>query len=658
MAVGRLAIAAGMFAIAFAMTSFAEDTERRDDVLVDDVVVTASRFEEESGNQPIGVQVITGEQIRSSGARALPEFLTRSAGIYSRDNFGSPNQQIDMRGFGITGDQNTLILLDGQRISENELVPADLASIPLSSIDRIEILRGSGAVLYGGGASGGTINIITNGARPNSRGASLKAGAGTYNTYEVSAAATIASENFGATFNVGQLVSDNYRDNNALDQRNFQSDFRYFGSNGPVYLKINMGDQDLRLPGARTEAQLTTDRRGTDTPNDFSTLRTSRVNLGTSQMYGALEAAIDLTYRERDSFAVIQPGSFAIAGSDMVLSPRIKFPFSFGVDHELVTGIDLDEWDYATRSLFPPFPASAVGSNQTNSALYAKDTFFLTPATKVSLGGRVQRTDTTIDDLSGASPTKEQIDDLDAWELALRQQINGGISVYAKTGTSFRVANVDENRFVLTPLQPQTSRDTEIGADFGSYRSSVRVAAYHMDINNEIAFLPSDVFPPFGGNINLPPTRREGFELEAHWNTVDWLILSGQYTHTVAQYREGSFGGVDVTGNNIPLVPRHRAGVTATVVPTPGVSISGTVTYVGEQYYDNDQSNSFGQLMPDYTVVDLAAIYNTGDWTLEAIARNLFNESYYSYGIVTNNPTFSAYPAFERNFLLTARYQF
>ncbi len=657
MATGRMVIAAGSFAVTFATTSLAQDTDPRDDVVVDDVVVTASRFEEESANQPIGVQVISGEQVRSSGARTLPEFLTRSAGIYSRDNFGSPNQQIDMRGFGVTGDQNTLILLDGQRISENELVPADLASIPLSSIDRIEILRGSGTVLYGGGATAGTINIVTNGARPNSRSASLKAGAGTYNTYEVSASASIASDKVGATFNIGQFDSDNYRDNNELDQRNFLGDFRYFGGNGPVYLKINMGDQDLRLPGARTEAQLTTDRRGTSTPNDYSALRTSRVNLGTSQRYGALEAAIDLTYRERDSFAVIQPGSIDIAGNDTALSPRIKF--SFGVDHEMVAGIDLDEWKYTTSSLFPPFPASAAGSNQTNSALYAKDTFYLTPATQISLGGRLQRTDTTIDDLSGTSPTRrEQIDDLDAWEVALRQQINAGISFYAKTGTSFRVANIDENRFVMTPLQPQTSRDAEIGADFGSYRSSVRVAAYHMDINNEIAFLPSDVLPPFGGNINLPPTLREGVELEANWNKDDWLILSGQYTYTVAQYREGSFGGVDVSGNNIPLVPRHRAGVTATVLPTPGVNISATVTYVGEQYYDNDQSNSFGQLMPDYTLVDLAAIYNTGDWTLEAIARNLFNEDYYSYGIVTNNPTFSAYPAFERNFLLSARYQF
>ena len=69
-----------------------------------------------------------------------------------------------MRGFGIFGDQNTLVLLDGQRISENEQASVNWSAIPLSAIERIEIMRGSGAVLYGGGATGGTINIITKAA--------------------------------------------------------------------------------------------------------------------------------------------------------------------------------------------------------------------------------------------------------------------------------------------------------------------------------------------------------------------------------------------------------------------------------------------------------------------------------------------------------------
>jgi iron complex outermembrane receptor protein len=528
----------------------------------------------------------------------------------------------------------------------------------LSSIERIEILRGSGSVLYGAGASAGTINIITRGASPGARGASVSGGYGTYDSQELTGTATVASERAGATFNVARYASDNYRDNNNLEQRNFQSDLRWFGRTGPVYLKINAGEQDLRLPGSRTEQELVSDRRGSSTPEDFSTLRTSRVNLGTDLTIGNAQAAVNLTYRKRDSFAVNQPGSFDIEGSDTAFSPRLRVPFLLGVEHELVTGVDLDYWEYATTSVFPGF-SGAIASEQTNTGIFVKDTLLLGDATRMSVGARSQRVETTIEDVSFGAPTKEQKRDLEAWEVALRQGLTDRIFLFAKTGKSFRVANVDDNRSLADPLEPQTSRDAEIGVDLSGLQGWMRVSVYHMDIRNEIAFLPGDVLPPFGGNVNLPPTLREGLELETQWNVNDALRLSGQYTYTVAKYEEGTFGGVDVAGNDIPLVPRHRAGASASVSATPQLRITASVTYVGEQYYDNDQSNSFGRKMPDYTVADLSARYQKGQWTFDGVVRNLFNELYYSYAIrSTTAPTFNAYPSPERSLMLSARYRF
>ena len=106
-----------------------------------EVVVTATRFSEAQSELPVGVTVITAEQIGESTAANVPELLMQVPGIHVRDNSGSPNQQVDMRGFGIFGDQNTLVLLDGQRISENEQTSVNWAAIPLSSIERIEIIQ-------------------------------------------------------------------------------------------------------------------------------------------------------------------------------------------------------------------------------------------------------------------------------------------------------------------------------------------------------------------------------------------------------------------------------------------------------------------------------------------------------------------------------------
>ena len=156
--------------------------QRRPVTIADEVVVTATRFREPQQELPVGVTVISEERIRASTAATVPGLLKQFPGIQVRDNSGSPNQQVDLRGFGITGDQNTLVLLDGQRISENEQTTVNWAAIPLSAIERIEIMRGSGAVLYGGGATGGTINIITKAPQKNSKSGFLGAGGGSYNT--------------------------------------------------------------------------------------------------------------------------------------------------------------------------------------------------------------------------------------------------------------------------------------------------------------------------------------------------------------------------------------------------------------------------------------------------------------------------------------------
>jgi iron complex outermembrane receptor protein len=71
-------------------------------LVADEVVVTASRFDEKPGDQPIGVTVISADEIRSSGETSLPRLLARQPGVFVRDNSGSPDMQVDLRGCGIT----------------------------------------------------------------------------------------------------------------------------------------------------------------------------------------------------------------------------------------------------------------------------------------------------------------------------------------------------------------------------------------------------------------------------------------------------------------------------------------------------------------------------------------------------------------------------
>ena len=115
-------------------------------------------------------QVFTAEQIQASNAQDLNEFLrTRlptnailSTNAQSSGSASGATSAINLRGLGTT---QTLILLDGRRLPEigdrGSFRQADINGIPLASIERIEILPSTASGIYGGGATGGVINIIT-----------------------------------------------------------------------------------------------------------------------------------------------------------------------------------------------------------------------------------------------------------------------------------------------------------------------------------------------------------------------------------------------------------------------------------------------------------------------------------------------------------------
>ncbi|UUZ50042.1 TonB-dependent receptor plug domain-containing protein [Massilia sp. B-10] len=101
--------------------------------------------------------------------------------MYGRQSFdGSPDFLLDLRGFGATSAQNLVLMIDGVRLSENDLGGAILSTIPIETVERIDIVRGGSSVLFGDGATGGVIHIVTKrGSADGTRG-SLRAELGQF----------------------------------------------------------------------------------------------------------------------------------------------------------------------------------------------------------------------------------------------------------------------------------------------------------------------------------------------------------------------------------------------------------------------------------------------------------------------------------------------
>ncbi len=641
----KLVVPAGIAAVLCFVPAWAQDD--------DAIVVTATRFPDSRRDLPVGVTLISAQDIRSSASSNLAEILAQHGLLHVRDNSGSPNQQLDLRGFGITGSENTLVLVDGVRLSENELVAPQLAAIPLESIERIEILRGSGAVLYGGGASGGTVNIITRAGRPGEARGYALGRAGGYGSREYRAGFSRQGEALGLTLAFSDEDTAGYRRNNRYQQLNLSGALEARGGPGRAWLRFGVDDQHQGLPGALSEAQIAADPRQTLNPSDYGERNGGQVTLGGALKAGRHEFSADLAYRRKHADALLFNGTFFVDTrvEYWSLTPRARLGFdALGRAHELVLGADLDRWDYGTASAGSPQAIAAPFSRrlgeQTNRALYAQLNFWVASATRLVLGARAQRSEDRLEERVFPLDERRAARSLRAYEAALRQRLGGGWSGYAKAGRSFRVANFDDNACFFPPcaaslLEPQTARAGELGVELERGGLRARLAVYEIRLENEIYFSPLTF-----STLNLSPTRRRGAELEAAWRAGETLELRASLALQRARFRSGVYGGVDVGGNTVPLVPEALATVGASWRFAAASRVNASLRYVGGQRYDNDQANSFPREMPDYALLDAKLEHRIGRVHVALEARNLFDKRYYSYGIRNFAGTsFSAFPA-------------
>ncbi len=153
-------------------------------------VFAASRREQKFRDAPGIVTVITGEEITRFGANTLHDVLFRQPNTYVYGSVSVPDNFVSLRGVaGLGGLANhTLLLINGRPVrSSLDGGPGMLFfhTLPAELIDRIEIIRGPGSVLYGSGAFGGTINIVTKGASEEERHLFTQ-GYGSFNTWQTS----------------------------------------------------------------------------------------------------------------------------------------------------------------------------------------------------------------------------------------------------------------------------------------------------------------------------------------------------------------------------------------------------------------------------------------------------------------------------------------
>ena len=595
---------------------------------------------------PASVKVIDRKQIEETSASSLLDVLRAQAGLQIRDTMGDGNRAtLSVRGFGENAANNTLVLVDGRRLNQPSQAGPDFNSVPLANIERIEIIRGTGTVLYGDQAVGGVINIITR--TPSSHEAYIESSIG---SHDLEAYRGHISQQLGAGFSLyanGETRNtDNYRDHNNANYSNAFARLRYDRDSGHALYEYQTVDDELLYPDSLPLAQRRADRKQS-TSQSWNDRKTQVHRFALEQQLSDIWSTnLDYSDSDQDGVGSFGPGSEFAQGTRIeTFSPRLTARFDSPLGYaEWLLGHDHITSDYEYKASW-----GNTIAQQTQRDWYTQLSQNLGNDLTLTLGYR----NSEADDNSKSEQRKHR-DNEDSASIGLSWQANQQTRLFIKREDVLRWANVNDNADTLPDvvfLKPQTGVSWESGIEWQDGVQRYQATLYRMDLQDELMYDP-EIINPFGfqgkgANINLDKTRRDGLLLEADRQLTKLLSIGGQYSFTDAQYRAGSF-----KGNDVPWVAPHSASAHLSYEILPGLKSYVEAVYTGNRYYSGDDANS-QQKAGSYTLLNAALSYDYRQFNSKLRVNNLTGKQYDAFGFIG-----SRYPAPEEQVQLSVGYRF
>ncbi len=627
------------------------------------IVIISSRLAQNDYKLSSDVTVITQEMIEASNASTVAQILSQQLGVNIYDNGTVKTATIDIRGFGDTANRNILMLVNDRKVNPVDVSGPDLLQIPLDSVERIEIVRGFGTVLYGDNAVGGVVNIITKEGKGKLSGKI----SGTYGSYD---SRGTAAEVSGSTKNVSYYAYSDYDDQHGYRQnsdvlsKNFQTRLSTKPSD---WLKVGLDatwhEDDYGLPGGLKGTEIEQlGRRGSRNPSDKASTK-DRAIQGTFDInpldedFGHL--VMDTSYRDRDTYANFVSQGIDTKRDSNTLGFTGKYIFDkLILDHEvnIVTGVDYYNTDQDI--LGGGFSTDDITISKREYGAYISSEFEVWNHLFLTGGTRYQKAWYTFNQKNSPQSFQKQAPDKQASMVGLKYEYAKGSNVFANIQQSFRFLATDEwySSFsgLNTNLKQQTGTQYELGVKHNFKDTvTVHVTPYITKLRNEI-FVDPTAGGGFGDNSNYDRTIRRGVEvgqttsllkLLPPINNVNKIDFSTSYNYQNPEFDGGAFDG-----NRIPMVAQHQANGVLTLGVYDRYNASLIGTYVGERYAINDTFNATPQLKKYFTLDSkLSYVYQALE--IFFAVNNIFDQKYYSTAVKSTTSSIKDFfPAPERNF--------
>ena len=662
-----------------------------------ETVISASRSAELLRDSPYSISLIGEDELLQNSIRTLPEALKLSPGVMvqkTTHGHGSPF----IRGF--TGRQN-LLLVDGVRINNSTFRSGPIQywnTVDSSAVDRLELVKGQGSVLYGSDAIGGTLNTLTKSSNFRERLDGWFNNNSLFYRFDTNSRSHVGrfESSFGEGGKWGVLLG--------VSQKNF-GDIR----DSSVGRMENTGydeiDADFRIDVAISYATTLTLAHHRVNQDDVWRWHSTIYNPGWNHggyvvTPGSFAARIydqerSLTYLKLDggegegwlkkwsatlSYQKSQDSQFqnrALTDMRTQLAEvqtwglGLQMESDFG-DGSLLYGVDYyhDSVDSAgTRTGKDPRSQRPVADDSSYDLLgvygqYRWTPFVDVPKLKTTLGVRFTHAEARIgknfDSTIGADiSTSKQWQN---WVASARAiyKFNERWNTYAGISQGFRAPNLNDMSGNLTSrsgftalgsldLEPEKFISYEIGSRFQSERASFSVAAYYTAIDNVIIGVPAAA----GSTTLITSNGRDGevygIEAEASYHLNDQWTLSGHASWQEGYTESNAFvGGPQNRGYLSRIAPLMGSVALRWTHPNEKLWIEGRLTAAATA--DKLAANDKGDTQripiggtPSYVTASIQAGWQAReDLSLTLALENMTNEDYRIHGSGQNEPGFNA----------------
>jgi len=615
------------------------------------VVVSATRVERSVADVPLSVTVVGPEQIERLPARTTDDLIRTIPGVNmppgTSTYYFPTTQTFSMRG---TGARRALVLEDGVPATDPFSGAIEWNKIPLVRLERVEVVRGGGASVFGSQALGGLVNFVTR--RAESDGFEADAGLGSYDSRhaDFDASRMLTSE-LGIGADGAWFQTDGFQHESARDRGAVDIPMAARHANGRLHADWRDGDASAGVSASASNEYLSL---GTPLSNQNRQIEDLAARADFPALAGKLAAS---AYFQHEHVAYDNSAFFAGQGRNAEFranhheEPIQSLGGSLLWSREgtgllpfLAAGVDLqsirgdDRADNFT-------PAGAVtqrlvaGGQQAFTGLFVEASYVPGPSVEFLASARWDfwrnfdghQTARPGDSVRIASRTDDRFDP----RLSARVAVAPGLALRAAAYRSFRAPTLRElyyqtlaktQQTLSNPdLGPEESWGGEIGADFTRGAWSAAATAFASRIEKIIGQVEVATGPPrVLESFNVGDARAEGIEASLDWKPSALWALQATYAYTESKV-VGSALDRALVGKWIAGVPRNAAGFSALWHDAAGRSATLRARSYSRQYVD--ASNRLA--------LDPAAIFDVeashplwGGASLSVSCNNLFDRRY------------------------------